>query len=391
MDLVTRVIEEFCLDDLKKKMVFISGPRQVGKTTLAKNLLSRRGEGVYLNFDNADDRKRILNSRWPQGPGLVVLDEIHKYQRWKRFVKGEYDKHQGTLSFLVTGSARLDVYRKGGDSLQGRYHHWRLHPFTCAEILGRRNLPRPFEKLTIDSTIKNADVVNRLKQFGGFPEPYLRANERELRRWHKQRLEKVLKEDVRDLSNIHDISLIEILGGMLIERAGSLLSLNSLREDLEISHRTVSAWLKLFEILYYGYRIYPYSRNLVRALKKESKFYLWDWSMVASEGARFENMVAGHLLKMCHALEDFEGYDARLQYCRDREGREVDFIVMVNNKPWFCVEAKLTETTKNNIRYFMDRLGIPFGFCISAAQADAFEKDGVVYASAAQFLPVLGI
>jgi len=390
MNTCKRTLTDSIEKDLCDKMVFITGPRQVGKTTLAKSLLKKR-LGLYLNWDAADDRSDILHCRWPEGNALVVLDEIHKYRRWKRFIKGEYDKYRERLSFLVTGSARLDIYRRGSDSLLGRYHRYRLHPFSVAELAGLFALPQPGKEIALRQEQPVAFDTGRLLNFGGFPELYLKNDMRAVRRWHRERFELVTREDIRDISQVHDISLIQVLAGMLPARAGSLLSLNGLREDLEVSHRAVSSWMNLLESVYYCYRIYPFRSRRERALKKEPKLYLWDWSSVPDPAARFENMIAGHLLKFCHALEDVDGWNAQLWYIRDIDKREVDFLVTIDGSPWFCVEVKSSETDKNHVRYFMERLNIPYGYVVTLSGERSWRQNTVVHVPAVQFLLSLGV
>lgn len=377
--------------DLAEKMVFVSGPRQVGKTTLAKQVLDRL-PGAYLNWDNRADRRRILRAEWPVPPALVVLDELHKYRRWKPFIKGEYDKHRSELAFLITGSARLDLYRRGGDSLQGRYHHYRLHPLSVAEVAsGHAKPPMPLDRIRISNVEGGSEIVEQLMRFGGFPEPFLRADTRVHRRWLKERFERVIEEDVRDVSNLPDMTFITQLAEMLPARAGSLLSLNSLREDLEASHRGVSHWMNVLEMLYYGYRVPPFHGKLTRSIKKEPKLYLWDWSEVPDAGPRFENLIGSHLLKFCHHLQDAEGYKAALWYLRDKDRREVDFLVTIDRKPWFAVEVKMSPSRDSHLSYFGERIGIPQLFCVSLAAQESHISDGIIHVSAARFLGSLGV
>ncbi|MFH0920130.1 MAG: ATP-binding protein [Fibrobacterota bacterium] len=388
MKKIARSIMDLIRKDLKEKMVFISGPRQVGKTSLAKEVIAAEGGGVYLNWDSDADRRVILAAKWPEAHRLIVLDEIHKYLRWKRFVKGEFDTKKERHSFLVTGSARLDIYRKGGDSLQGRYHSHRLHPITLAEANHRYAIPEPFSKLKMSGELQG---LERLLVHGGFPEPFARADARFTRRWRQERRTRILREDVRDLSRIQDIFALERLMMMLPARVGSPLSINSLREDLEVSFRTVKGWLNLLEALFLCYRIPPWHHNIARALKQENKLYLWDWAEAAETGPRFENMIASHLLKLCHALTDAEGYDARLWYVRDKEKREVDFLVTVDGKPWFIAEAKVSDERKGSLGYFSERLKVPIAYLVSKDCGDAYESQGVVHANASVFLTALGV
>lgn len=351
------------LGDLKKKMVFVGGPRQIGKTTLAKTLIGAHfKETAYFNWDNKQQRQQLMASQWPGGAELIILDEIHKFRGWKRFVKGQYDTLKDKFKFLVTGSARLDIYRKGGDSLQGRYHHYRLHPFSLAETLSRKTRIEPFKEIPIDSA-QPGNELDILEKFGGFPEPLLSQDERTLRRWHSDRNERLFREDIRDVEMIRDLGRMRLLGDMLPSKVGALLSVNAIREDLEVSHRAASHWLDILESFYYHFRIYPYARGSFRSLKKEPKLYLWDWSELEKESARFENLVASHLLKLVHWLQDGEGYKANLYFLRDAAKREVDFLVTVNEKPWLAVEVKTQdEAVSSNLKYFQERLKIPFSY-----------------------------
>lgn len=362
--MLTRYLEQDILEDLRDRMVFVAGPRQVGKTTLARQILDR-DHGVYLSWDNREDRRDILAGNWPAGDPLVVLDEFHKYRKWKRHIKGEYDKHGDRLRFLLTGSARMDVYRKGGDSLQGRYHHYRLHPLTVAEIEGtsRPSGLEPGKELELGSNA-GRDSIDHLLERSGFPEPFLASSDRARRRWRKERIDRFFREDVRDLEDVRDISSLQLLADALSRRVASPISFNSLREDLEVAHGSVVRWVDILERLYHCFAVRPYSpRGSLRTIKKAPKLYLWDWTSVASPGARFENLVASHLLKLVHHLEDRDGHRARLCYVRDRQGHEIDFLVTVDESPWFAVEVKLSrEETGSSLRYLVDRLKIPFAY-----------------------------
>ena len=359
-----RYLVEQVLRDLGEKMVFIGGPRQVGKTSLARYLAENHFRSYdYLNWDSRDDRKKILRSEFKGDARIVLFDEIHKYKDWKNYLKGQFDKHKNDFSILVTGSARLDVYRRGGDSLMGRYYYYRLHPFSIAEFLERKNEIVPGKEIVLaEPGAGTRDAVEAALKFGGFPEPLLKQSEGELRRWHNQRVERLVREDIRDLENIRELSLLQVLVDSLPERAGSLLSLNSLREDLSVAHKTVSKWMDVLEKFYYHFRIYPFHHKKIRSLKKEPKLYLWDWSEVPDErGGRLENMVASHLLKTSHFLNDVEGYKTDLHFLRDMDGREVDFLITEKGKPWFAVEVKAaSKEVSKSLTYFGDRMEIPF-------------------------------
>jgi len=376
--------------DLQEKMVFVGGARQVGKTTFAVNLVSKKFKNhAYFNWDNREDRKKIMRSEWPGNAELIILDEIHKYKRWKTLIKGEYDKLKSKYKFLVTGSSRLDVYRRGGDSLQGRYHYYRLHPFSLAEFLNKLNKIEVLKEIKLDGD-HYPDEFNALFDFGGFPEPLLKNSARFLRRWHNEKIERMFREDITDIEQIRDLGSMKLLSDILPARVGSLLSVNSLREDLEVSHRAVSNWLNILETFYYHFRIYPYARTAIRSIKKEPKLYLWDWSEVEDIPARFENMVAVHLLKLCHFLHDYEGYRTELHLLRNVDKKEVDFLVTVDRKPWFAVETKMRKTDVDKaIFYFKDRLKIPFVYQVLKEPGVNLYSKGVHVVSADLFLSCL--
>lgn len=342
-----RYLAPFVRADLAEKMVFVGGPRQVGKTTFALSLLpGKRDESspAYLNWDVLEDREKILGARLPAGETTVIFDEVHKYVKWRDLLKGFYDKHKSSVSFLVTGSARLDYYRKGGDSLQGRYHYHRLHPFSAMEV----------------SDKPDAATIEQLLSFGGFPEPFLKASERFHRRWLREVSHRVIHEDLASLENVREISNLDLLLHHLPACVGSPLSVNSLSKLLQVAPQTVDHWLTIFERLYLCYRIAPFGAQRIRAVRKEKKLYFWDWSRVSDPGPRFENMVAGHLLKYCHAVEDREGHDMELRYIRDTDKREVDFVVLRDGAPEFAVECKTGERTASPAcRYFRERTDIP--------------------------------
>ncbi|MCL4456193.1 MAG: AAA family ATPase [Nitrospirae bacterium] len=385
--LKTRYLLPYILEDLKDKMVFIGGPRQVGKTTLCRNLVAGHfGSHAYFNWDNRADRKGITASLWPADAELLIFDEIHKYRKWKGFIKGEYDKLKDNYKFLVTGSSRLDVYRRGGDSLQGRYHYYRLHPFTLAEVEKIAYTASLFHELPIGKGTHH-ETLKALDTFGGFPEPFIKQSIRHLRRWHNEKNERMFREDILDVQIIRDIGSMKLLSDILPSKVGSLLSLNSIREDIEVSFRAVSSWMDILEAFYYHFRIYPFTAKKIRSLKKEPKLYLWDWSEVQDESARFENLIASHLSKFVHFITDYEGYKAELYFLRDVDKREVDFLVTIDRKPWFAVEAKLNDTALSpHLLYFKERLSIPYAYQVTKKSGiDRLEK-GIRIIPADKFL-----
>ncbi len=339
-----RFYAQFIAKDLKKKMVFLGGPRQVGKTTLAQTFIQnfKDGDPAYLNWDNEISRRILIKGDWPKDKPLIILDEIHKKKGWQSFVKGIWDTWKNTQKFLITGSARLDIFRKGGDSMMGRYHYYRIHPYTLPE-LGYSN-----------------NNLEALFKFGGFPEPLLEQNETEHRRWHLQRVSKLVRIDLRDLENVSDLDKVELLTEALSSRVGSLLSIRSLAEDLSVSDKTVKRWVQILEGLYFCFSVPPFGSLKIKAIKKAQKVFLWDWSQVEDPSTRFENMVASHLLKLCDYWQDVHGYRTELRYIREESGKECDFVVIRDKKPLFAVECKLNDTDISpSVVYLRSKLSIP--------------------------------
>jgi uncharacterized protein len=352
-----RVLQAILKEDLAEKMVFLGGPRQVGKTTLALSLLGgvKATHPAYLSWDDFADRKLILSGALPADQPLLVFDEIHKFRNWRGLIKGLYDKQGDSRRILVTGSARLDHYRKGGDSLQGRYHYHRLHPLSLYEI---------------NSHPTEADL-ERLLRFGGFPEPYLKADSRHWKRWQRERQSRVIQEDLINLEQVREISQIELLASVLPSRVGSPLSINNLRQDLSVAFETADRYVRILENLYVCFRIPPHGVPNLRAAKKEQKLYMWDWSLCDDPSARFENLVASQLLKYCHHLEDTEGEAMGLRFLRDSAGREIDFVVVRGGKAVFAVECKTGECDlSRNIAYFAARSNIPVFYQVHCGARD---------------------
>lgn len=358
------------LKDVKRKMVFIGGARQVGKTTLAKHVIEKIG-GCYLNWDIPEDREKILTSNLPDSK-LWCFDEIHKFDRWRNFLKGLYDKFLNERQIIVTGSAKLDYYRYSGDSLQGRYHYLRLHPLSVKEL-----------------NISTQEKFEKLFKLGGFPEPFLSGSEIEAKRWSAEYRKRLIEEDVRTLENVRALSSIELMATRLPALVGSTLSANSLREDLQVTHKTVTHWLEILERMYHIFRIYPFGSPKIRALKKEPKHYHFDWSLVKGEGKRFENLVACHLLKWIHYRQDVFGDEIELRYFRDTDQREVDFVVTEDHLPTLMIECKLSPTkgVSKNLRYlkrkFPDAEAIELSFAPVEPMVD---KEGVRVQHALDFL-----
>ncbi|NQT70720.1 MAG: ATP-binding protein [Desulfobacteraceae bacterium] len=360
-----RYITPHVLEDLKKKMVFVGGPRQVGKTTLAKAvILDNYPDGRYFNWDYDEDRQDILQKKWSLDNNLLVFDELHKFPRWKTWIKGIYDVSHKMHSFLVTGSARLDIYRRGGDSLMGRYHYWRLHPFTLDEI---------------PNGISPKDAFDRLMTVGGFPEPFLEKDERTARRWRRERFDRVLREDIRDLESIRNIQLLGMFLDALRHRVGGKVVLSNMAGDLQISPKTAKSWLEVLERMYLVFTVLPFTKSLSRAVLKPPKVFFFDNAdVLGDEGARFENLVATSLLKRLNYLEDRDGYRYELRYIRDKEGREVDFAIIKEGDLEELIEVKYSdESISKSLLYYTSRLNPKRATQLVATLKRPFDKGGI--------------
>lgn len=382
-----------------QKMALLGGPRQVGKTTLAQKLLKNRGtSGLYYNWDDFEQKKRILKDPYAferdlppthRKRPLLVFDEIHKYPRWKNYLKGTYDKFHDHLDFLVTGSGRLNVYKKGADSLFGRYFFYNLLPLTLGEILRRPagEAADLFKEFAAPSA-HFAEATKHLLLFSGFPEPYLKADSSFLNRWEATRKDLVVRQDIRDLTGVREISLLEQLMHLLPDKIGSPLSINSLTTDIGASFKTVKNWIDILERVYYLFSIPPYAKRISRAIKKERKVYFWNWAELKDQGRHFENFIAGHLKKMTTLYNDFGLGHFDLHFCRDRLGHETDFLVTREGQPWILVEAKHQETEPHPaLKKFMPALGLKESFQVISTPGIHFKKtlpEGIIHVISAE-------
>jgi uncharacterized protein len=363
--IIREIIEEY------HKMAFVSGPRQVGKTTLAKQYQEQFGQGLYLNWDTPPHQKKILTdplffekeNRDPQKPFLVVLDEIHKYARWKNYLKGIYDQGKDEFRFLITGSGRLELFKKGGDSLLGRYFSVPLFPFSMGELSGKLTGFKDFKRALESPPSPYAEARERyshLFRFSGFPEPFSRGTGTFYNRWFSDRKTLLLREDIRDASAIREISLLEHLDQLIPDRVGSPLSLNALKEDVGVAFETIRDWVLLLEQFFYLFRLPPFTGRLTRTLRKETKAYLFDWVEIEDESLRFENLVALHLLKAVRLWKAMGEGEVQLNFIRDKEKREADFVLSQKGKPLCLVECKaMEEDPAPGLLHFQRKLSIP--------------------------------
>ncbi len=370
--MIRRNIEDFADIVLRKyeKMLFISGPRQSGKTTFAKSILENYSQGKYFSWDIIEDQKKLIKNpyffqsenRNTMKKFLVIFDEIHKYHNWKNYLKGAYDGYSNEFMFIVTGSGRLDLFKKGGDSLLGRYFAVNLFPFSYGEI--RQNFPgfnRFVENLnSIDLNSNYREIYEQLYRFSGFPEPFVKNSESFYNIWANERKKLLIREDIRNLYALREISNMEILSNILPEKIGSPLSINSLREDVKVSYNSIKEWILILEQFYYFFKINPFSKSISRALKKEPKIYLYDWVEITNESKRFENIVAFHLYKAVNMWKYTGQGNFDLFYIRDKEKREVDFLITKDNQPLFLIEAKFNDDElSKNLVIFQNKLKIP--------------------------------
>lgn len=377
--MISRTIAGWIERDLEQKMVFVSGPRQCGKTTLAKSILTKCS-GAYYNWDSASHRRLIQNNQLDESAKLWVLDELHKFRSWRNWLKGQYDLRHPDHAFLVTGSARLDVYRRGGDSLQGRYFPYRLHPLTFSEFVQSFSFKdmETFFALPNQSPPGAQEALQELLMFGGFPEPLLSSSQRFADRWRLGYGERIVQEEIRDLERILDLGKVELLFDRLPDIVGSVLSINNLRQDLEKAFETVKHWLQVFDQIYATFRISPFGPPRIKAVKKEQKLYLFDWSRVSNEGARFENLVAVHLLRLVHWLQDVLGQKHELKFFRDVQHHEVDFILMKQNKPLCVVEVKKNaKQICPNLKFFLERVRVPYAFQVHLEGTDHWQPNPI--------------
>lgn len=360
-------------------MVFISGPRQVGKTTTCRNLA-----GEYLNWDNLDDREKILAgpeslverlglNRLGKTTPVALFDELHKYPRWKQLLKGFFDTYADRVHIVVTGSSRMDTYRRGGDSLMGRYFLYRMHPFSVAEAI-RQDLPDSRRIVRRPRKIKPSDF-DALWTHGGYPEPFIKRDIRFSRRWRNLRTQQLLREDVRYLTQIHQLDQLEALVRLLGVRSAHQLVYNNLARQVRVSVDTVRRWIDTLCGLHLGFLVRPWFRNVSRSLRKEPKWFLRDWSAIDEPGERAETFIACHLLKAVEGWNDMGLGEFQLGYLRDTNKREVDFIVVRDGRPWFLVEAKHgDEAASPALKYFQQQTRAPFAFQV-VLEADYVDAD----------------
>ncbi|MFQ5456089.1 MAG: ATP-binding protein [Nitrospirota bacterium] len=356
----------------EKNMIFIAGPRQVGKTTLSKIIAGNFINNYYFNWDVSEHRLLFFSNpsffeglkRNDTSIPLIILDEIHKYKDWKNYLKGIYDQFHENYKFLVSGSGRLDIYQKGGDSLAGRYYMFHLFPFTIAE-LGNRNvsidafLKNPLD-ISMGKSQKLKDTWDMLSDLSGFPEPFLSGKKTTYRRWSNTYSHQLIREDIREIIEIKSITDVETLYLLLPSKIGSPLSVQSLSNDLKVSYNTVKNWLSVFERFFLIFSIPTWTEKISRSIQKERKIYLWDVPKIKEPSARFENMVALELYKAVTLWNDMGYGDFSLHFVKNKEKQEVDFLIANNREPFILIEVKMfDEQPSKSLKIFQNILNIP--------------------------------
>jgi len=357
----------------EKKMIFLSGPRQVGKTTFAQKIAEGFKNNLYFNWDIISQKRLLIQeptffeniNRKDESIPLVIFDEIHKYSKWKNYLKGIYDEFAGDYKFLVSGSGRFDLYKKGGDSLAGRYFQLHLFPLTVAELSNKR---KSFKDFAV-SPLTNFDFTNlkitskiwqTLFNVGGFPEPYVNGKKTFFNKWTANYTSQIVREDIKSISDIKNTDYIEILFSLLPKRVGSPISMNNIAEELQVSFGSIKEWLKLLEIFYLVFRIGPWTKKISRSILKEKKLYLYNYPEISDESYRFENMVAVELLRAVYNWNEYGYGRFTLHYLRNKEKEEVDFLICENNNPKILIETKFSDDAPSkNLIYFQKKLNIP--------------------------------
>lgn len=389
----------------EKRMIFMAGPRQAGKTTLAQQIARPFTNHVYFNWDIPEQRARLIENpaffeeveRRDASIPLVVLDEIHKFKDWKNYLKGIYDQFHEGYQFLVTGSGRLDIYQKGGDSLAGRYFMFHLWPFTLAE-LGNANISHnAFRKNPLQISMERAEELQQfwsnLSELSGFPEPYLSGRKTTYRRWSNVYSQQLIREDIRDITGIKSIGELETLYHLLPSKIGNPISVPALSRDLKVSYNTVRSWLLTFERFFLIFNLTPWTRRIARAIQKEQKVYLWDAARIKEPAARFENMVAIELYRAVSLWSDMGYGSYSLHFIKNKEQQEVDFLIVDDHEPVVLVEAKLSDMQPSSaLIKFQNALKVPAVQLVNEASGFRKISNGaqtILVAPASQWLAML--
>lgn len=390
----------------EKRMIFLAGPRQAGKTTFAREIAKKYKNNLYFNWDIISDKQKIIKNptffeemnRSDNFAPLVIFDEIHKYKEWKNYLKGIYDEFNKDYLFLISGSGRLDIYQKAGDSLAGRYLMFHLFPLTLGELSAKKRdfksfLKNPLNDFNLNNQDDTRKIWNNLSEFSGFPEPFTKNTKTFWTKWSRNYTRQIIYEDIRDLSNIKNINDVGLLFSLLPSKVGSPISINNLAGDLQVSFDTIKNWLNLFDISYLTFRISPWTKKIARAITKEQKLYLFNYPVILEGGPRFENMVALELYRIIHHWNE-KGYgNFNLHYLRNKEKEEVDFLISNNNLPILIIETKNSDSQlSESLINFQNRLNVPAAQLVGKSgiyQIKSNGKNKILIATASQWLSSL--
>lgn len=391
---------------LEKEMVFLAGPRQAGKTTLTKEIAKKFKNNLYFNWDIISNKKRLIENpvffeevnRLDQSMPLIILDEIHKYKHWKNYLKGIYDEFSGEYIFLVSGSGRLDAYQKGGDSLAGRYLLFHLFPFTISELSPKKRnfisfIENPIDNFKINQSAQTRERWKSLSEVSGFPEPFIKNKKTFWTKWSKNYTSQIIREDIRDMSNIKNINNVEILFSLLPSKVGSPISANNIANDMQVASETIKNWLNLFSAAYLIFTVSPWTKKISRAITKEKKIYLFDYPQIQDNGKKFENMVAVELFRIIHYWNETGRGNFKLNYIRNKEKEEVDFVIADNNNPIVIIEAKNFDTAvSKSLANFQSKLNVPAVQLVNKADVFKIQKNNknkILVATAYEWLASL--
>lgn len=355
------------------KMAFISGPRQSGKTTFIKAYSEKYPNSRYFNWDSYSDKKSFAldphffekMDRKDLSKPLVLLDEIHKYKKWKNYLKGVYDDFSKDYQFVITGSGRLDIAQKGGDALSGRYFQMNLFPFTVSELAGKKRrladfIESPLDGFAINAARETKDIWGALARYGGFPEPFVKGDDKFLRRWSESYAGQIIRDDIRNSYDIKNVGMLELLFAALPSKTGSPFSISGIASDFQVAFETIKNWLQILDAYYVLFTVSTWTKKVSRSILKEKKLYLFNYTEINDTAVKFENMAALELHKAVKFWNN-AGYGGfGLHYLRNKDKEEVDFLISRDNQPLILIEAKSGDVNVSaNLLTFQNYFNVP--------------------------------
>ena len=375
--LLPRGIQHAMRDAMKDTpVVCLLGPRQCGKSTLARSFDPGR---LYLSLDDVD--LLAAATRDPKGfigqlPDTVTLDEIQRAPDLLLTIKRTVDENRRPGRFLLTGSANLLQLPHLPDSLAGRMECLYLHPLTEAEKSRGPGLflSRWLTQGLSDSTLREDSMApstlpGRIVA-GGYPEPQGRSPVR-ARQWHRQYLSSVIERDVHDVARVRDSSEVARLLEMLSHQTGNLLNTSSLSNDLKLDRQTIERYLVILERLFLIRRLAPWHRNSAKRLIKTPKIHLVDSGLASSLSGissgdwlmrrdKFGHLLESFVLQQLIAQAGWTDPDLRFWHYRDKDQVEVDVVMTRGSKVW-GVEIKASATLHHSDGNGLRRLAVQSG------------------------------